>query len=277
MQILKRTFLHFTCLAGLTSMLAAALPAQAQGPSGEIRGTVTDPTGALIPSAQVVLTGPGGSSKSVTGGRDGNFQIAPVQPGSYTLVISATGFAATTLENIEVMAGKTVQEKITLQLPVEEQQVQVKEDTPGVSTSPDDNASSIVIKGKDLDALSDDPDELQSELTALAGPAAGPNGAQIFIDGFTGGQLPPKSSIREIRINQNPFSAQYDKLGYGRIEILTKPGTDKFHGSVFADGNTTDFNTRNPFATNIPPYHSEQFEGNIGGPITKKSSFYFDG
>ena len=93
-----------------------------------------------------------------------------------------------------------------------------------------------MIKGKDLDALSDDPDELQSELTALAGPSAGPNGGQIYIDGFTGGQLPPKSSIREIRINQNPFSAQYDKLGYGRIEILTKPGTDKFHGIVMMNG-----------------------------------------
>ena len=62
------------------------------------------------------------------------------------------------------------------------------------------------------------------------GPAAGPNGGQIYIDGFTGGQLPPKSSIREIRINQNPFSAEYDRLGYGRIEIFTKPGTDKIHG-----------------------------------------------
>ena len=106
-----------------------------------------------------------------------------------------------------------------------------------------------MIKGKDLEALSDDPDELQSELEALAGPSAGPNGGQIYIDGFTGGQLPPKSSIREIRVNQNPFSAQYDSLGYGRIEILTKPGTDKLHGQLFVSGNDSAFNTRNPFAT----------------------------
>ena len=72
----------------------------------------------------------------------------------------------------------------------------------------------------------------QTDLQALAGPSAGPNGGQIYIDGFTGGQLPPKSSIREIRINQNPFSAEYDKLGYGRIEIFTKPGTDKYHGQI---------------------------------------------
>ena len=115
-----------------------------------------------------------------------------------------------------------------------------------MDTSADNNASAIVIKGKDLDALSDDPDELQSELNALAGPSAGPNGGQIYIDGFSGGQLPPKSSIREIRINQNPFSAAYEKLGYGRIEILTKPGTDKFHGSVMVMGNDSAFNSMNP-------------------------------
>ena len=68
---------------------------------------------------------------------------------------------------------------------------------------------------------------------ALAGPAAGPGGGSIFIDGFSGGQLPSKESIREIRINANPFSPEYDKLGYGRIEIFTKPGTDKFHGTVY--------------------------------------------
>src|SRR5258708_34639041 len=99
----------------------------------------------------------------------------------------------------------------------------------------------VVLKGQDLEALSDDPDELQSELQALAGPSAGPNGGQIYIDGFTGGTLPPKSSIREIRINQNPFSAEYDKLGYGRIEILTKPGTDQYHRQLSLTANPSTF------------------------------------
>ena len=118
-------------------------------------------------------------------------------------------------------------------LQVAQQSVTVTDDSPTVSVEAGGNASAIVIKGKDLDALSDDPDELSNELPALAGPSAGPNGGQIYIDGFTGGQLPPKSAIREIRINQNPFSAEFDRLGYGRIEILTKPGTDKLHGAVF--------------------------------------------
>lgn len=270
----RRAFLRLTCFAVTLAALAVTNPARAEAQAGEIHGTVTDPTGALIPSAQIVLNGPNGASKSVTSAHDGTFQIAPVAPGSYSLVITAAGFAATTLDNVEVTAGKTIQQKITLQLPVEEQQVQVKEDTEGISTAADENASSIVIKGKDLDALSDDPDELQSELTALAGPAAGPNGAQIFIDGFTGGQLPPKSSIREIRINQNPFSAQYDKLGYGRIEILTKPGTDKFHGSVMIMGNDSSFNSLNPFVKEEPAYYTTFLNANAGGALGKKASWF---
>ena len=141
--------------------------------------------------------------------------------------------------------------------------------------SPENSASTIVLKGKDLDALSDDPDELQSELEALAGPSAGPNGGQIYVDGFTAGQLPPKSAIREIRINQNPFSAEYDKLGYGRIEIFTKPGTDQYHGQFLINGNSSAFNSLNPFVTETPGYYSEIFNGNVSGPISKSASFFF--
>ena len=156
-----------------------------------------------------------------------------------------------------------------------------------VSVDADSNASSTVLKGKDLDALSDDPDELSSELTALAGPAAGPNGGQIYVDGFTGGQLPPKSSIREIRINQNPFSAQYDRLGYGRVEVFTKPGTDKFHGQFNLQGITSALNSGNPLLNAFntpgqpkqtqPPYHTIFVLGNITGPLAKNASFTLSG
>ena len=134
-------------------------------------------------------------------------------------------------------------------------------------------------RAKDLDALSDDPDELSSELTALAGPAAGPNGGQIYVDGFTGGQLPPKSSIREIRVNQNPFSAEYDKLGFGRIEVFTKPGTDKPHGSLSIQGNDNALNTANPFigSAGQPPYYSFFVLGSVTGPLTKSSSYSIGG
>ncbi len=164
---------------------------------------------------------------------------------------------------------------------VQQEKVLVTDTTTQVDAGPTNNANTIVLQGKDLEALSDDPDELESELQALAGPSAGPNGGQIYIDGFTAGQLPPKASIREIRINQNPFSSEYDRLGYGRVEIFTKPGTDKLHGQFMISGNDSAFNGRNPFEilpanTAAPDYHSEQYSGNIGGAINKKASFFFN-
>jgi len=272
--MLKRTLLILSCVASFLLAFSLAVPAAAQSAAGEIRGVVTDPSGAVIASANIVLASSDGATTTATSGRDGGFHFPAVKPGTYTLVIEAKGFATTTLDSIEVEAGKLIQQSVKMELPVEQQQVEVKEDSIGVSTTPDNNASATVIKGKDLDALSDDPDELQNELTALAGPAAGPNGAQIYIDGFTGGQLPPKSSIREIRINQNPFSAQYDKLGYGRIEILTKPGTDKLHGNLMIMGNDSAFNSLNPFVSEEPSYYTTFMNGSIGGALGKKASWF---
>ncbi len=143
-----------------------------------------------------------------------------------------------------------------------------------MSVNPDENADALVVKGSDLDALSDDPDELQNELQALSGPAAGPNGGQIYIDGFAGGQIPPKSSIREIRVNQNPFSAEFDAIGYGRIEILTKPGSDKFSGHVSSVGNDSAWNTANPLVKEQPSYYLYFVSADVNGPLRKNASFF---
>ena len=91
---------------------------------------------------------------------------------------------------------------------------------------------------------------------------------------FSGGKLPPKSAIREIRINQNPYSAQYDTLGFGRIEIFTKPGTDKLHGEYWMQGNDSPWNAPNPFVTSQPPYHSYLFDGDLNGPLSKTASVF---
>ena len=167
--------------------------------------------------------------------------------GKYALTVVAQGFTLYENDNV-VIADQPLRLNVAMAIEVEAQKVQVSDTAPTVDVNPANNAGAIVISGKELEALPDDPDELLSDLQALAGPSAGPNGGQMYIDGFTAGQLPPKSSIREIRINQNPFSAEYDKLGYGRIEIFTKPGTDKYHGQFFVIGNDSAFNSKNPFA-----------------------------
>jgi hypothetical protein len=254
-------------------LMTGSLPAQTS--SGTLRGRVTDPTGAVIPQATVTVVGPTGRKTAITDGQ-GAYELKGLSPGTYTVDTSAKGFTISTKQNVAISPDQVQQFDIALDIKVEQEKIDVQEESATVSVNPSENASSIVIKGKDLEALSDDPDELQQELEALAGPSAGPNGGQIYIDGFTGGQLPPKSSIREIRINQNPFSAEYDKLGYGRIEIFTKPGTDKFHGQFMLMGNSSAFDALSPFAPNQPPFHTEQFEGSVSGPLSKKGSFFFN-
>jgi hypothetical protein len=243
-----------------------------QAAAGRLRGQITDPTGAVIPGASITVKNSSGLVVSATSDGAGSYDVKNLAPGKYTVSVTAKGFAPTKQE-IEVVAGQEKKADIALEILVKEESIDVQGDAAKVSTSSDNNASSVVISGKDLDALSDDPDELQSELQALAGPSAGPNGGQIYIDGFTGGQLPPKSSIREIRINQNPFSAQYDRMGFGRIEILTKPGTDKIHGQVFFNDNHSFFDALNPFAASEPDFSTQMISGNVGGPLGKKTSY----
>ncbi len=251
-------------------------PAFGQAASSTLRGQVTDPSGAVIPGATVTATSPTGQTNTAQTDGQGVYELNGLPPGKYAVSAVAKGFTISEPQRGEVIAGRATNLNIQLQILVEPERVTVEEQATTVDVSPSNNASMLIIQGKDLDALSDDPDELQSELEALAGPGAGPNGGQIYIDGFTGGQLPPKSSIREIRINQNPFSAEYDKLGYGRIEIFTKPGTGQVHGQLFVDGNDSSFNTLNPFVSQEPGYHSELFNGSLSGPITKKASFFFN-
>src|SRR5208282_1314526 len=248
----------------------------AQGPSGALKGQISDPSGATVPGARVAAVSSTGQVKVGVVHPDGSFEIPGLAPGAYTVRARAKGFAPFEQQNVEVAAGKTGKVDIALKIAEEVEKVEVTEETTKVSINPEENANSLVIKGEDLQALSDDPDELQSELEALAGPSAGPNGGQIYIDGFTAGQLPPKADILEIRINQNPFSAEYDKLGYGRIEITTRPGSSQFHGQLTENLNFSPFDTRNPFAVNEPGFHTDLFNGNVGGPLGKKVSFFFN-
>jgi hypothetical protein len=166
---------------------------------------------------------------------------------------------------------------LPLAIAIEQQEITVTGQNHGVGVNSDQTASATILKGSALDALSDDPTELQNELQALAGPAAGPNGGQIYIDGFAGGQIPPKSSILEVRVNQNPFSAEFDRIGYGRVEIITKPGSQKFQGSVNGYGDTSALNTANPLVTQQPSYYQYSIGGNLAGPISKNASYFFNG
>jgi hypothetical protein len=264
--------------AAFVVLLAIAFvqPVLAQTSTATLHGTVVDPSGAVVADVSVLATSADGQVLAATTGHDGTYEIKNLAPGAYKIQAIAKGFAIFEKLNVTVIAGQIQKFDIALVIEEQQQKVVVSSEGAHVDVSPENNAGAIVLSGKELDALSDDPDELQSDLQALAGPSAGPNGGQMYIDGFTAGQLPPKSSIREIRINQNPFSSEYDKLGYGRIEIFTKPGTDKFHGQVMVMGNSAAMNSRNPFLLpdDHPSYDRTMYNGSVGGPLSKKASFF---
>ncbi|MCX6594252.1 MAG: carboxypeptidase-like regulatory domain-containing protein [Acidobacteria bacterium] len=234
---------------------------------------MTDPSGSAIPGSTVTISGTG-LAKSVSTDEKGAYTFPGLAAGKFTFRIVSPGFA--NFERILNLGGtQPITFDAKLNLATEKQEITVTESIQ-VDLDPSRNVGALVLKAEDLQALSDNPEDLQSDLQALAGPAAGPNGGQIFIDGFSGGRLPPKESIREVRINSNPFSAEYDKIGFGRIEVFTKPGTDKFRGQAFFNFSDAVLNARNPYSTIRPPYQQKFFGGNISGPINKRSSFFVD-
>ena len=243
--------------------------------AGTVRGTVTDPSAAIVPGVTVQVSG-NGIARSAKSDGQGRYTLT-VPPGTYAVRADARGFVTFISPAVTVNAGAPAVVDIPLQIATEAQQVSVVDEAAGqLSTEASANVGALVLKNSDLDALPDDPDDLQSDLEALAGPAAGPSGAQFFVDGFSGGQLPPKSSIREIRINSNPFSSEFDRPGFGRIEIFTKPGTDSYHGSLFLNYGDRIFDTRNPFLATEPGYNSKMLGANVSGPVNKKASFFLD-
>ena len=276
-----------TCIYTLALLSLAAVSAFAQTPKparpspngGTVTGAVKDTTGAIIPGATVTLTGDDGNTQQAQTGQDGVYTFRAVAPGTYSVSAASKGLEQTGGVAVLVGTGQIARGDLTMKLAEVKQEVTVaEENTSQLSVQASQNVDALVFKGADLDALPDDPDDLQQDLQALAGPSAGPNGGEIFIDGFSSGRLPPKESIREIRINSNPFASEYDKLGFGRIEIFTKPGSDKFHGTAFYDISDGDWNARNPFITftPFPGFKDQRFGGNVSGPLGKHASFFID-
>ncbi|MEJ7624836.1 MAG: carboxypeptidase regulatory-like domain-containing protein [Pyrinomonadaceae bacterium] len=260
----------FFLTAFISILAASSVLAQS---SGSIGGSVTDSVGAVIVGATVTAVSAAGTPKQAITNSRGEYSFTGLAPGVYTIKAIATGFGL--YENKEVSATAGARNDLVIVLSAADLTESVEVGgINGVSNDAENNADATILTGKDIDALPDDPDELAAALQALAGASAGPGGGQIYIDGFTGGQLPSKESIREIRINSNPFSAEYERMGFGRIEILTRPGSDKFRGSVNGSFGDESLNSRNPFALNRAPTQQKRFGGNISGPIQKGKSSY---
>lgn len=271
MNFIKQTIGQSVALM-LVLVLSTVL-AFAQATTG-IRGQVTDELGGIIVGATVTLLDASGAQKTAVTNEEGVYVFNGLAPGKYSVSIAHTGFAPFVNNDVNLVAGRREQLDIKLSVTIEEQKVNVADDR-SLSTDSENNANAIVLKGRDLDVLPDDPDDLAAALTALAGPSAGPNGGQIYIDGFTGGRMPPKEAIREVRVSQNPFNAENDQVGFGRIDILTRPGFGKISGSAGFNFNDESLNSRNPFAPSRISFQQRLYNFTLSGPIQKKKSSFF--
>lgn len=249
--------------------------------AGVLQGRVMDPSGAVIPGATVrVQAQPAGSSRTVQSDGEGRYRVTGLPAGQYNINVEATGFQPTVQHAAITGSERVLSLDIHLTIATQSQQVVVQETASQLEISPQSNSSAVVVSGNELNALSNDPDELQNQITALAGPSVGPGGAEIYVNGLVGSDLPPKSAIREIRVNSNPFTAENDRLGYGRIDILTKPGASAFHGSASSEFNDSTMNTLSPFlsasAQKPPSYHTWLSNADLSGPLGHNASFFFD-
>ena len=261
------------CLRVAALLIGMQLAAQT---GTQLHGKVTDESGAVVPGAVVSATGADGRVHTAIAGGGGTYSITGLMPGTFTVQASSQSLA--TAQPVTVrLQGSVLTLDLVVKLSATNQQLTVRDSIqPTVGIESSNNASAMILRGEDLQALSDNPDDLQADLLALAGPSAGPSGGSIYIDGFSGGEIPPKEAIREIRINQDPFSPEYDKLGYGRIEIFTKPGANKYRGTVDYNLGTDRWNSRNPYAAVKAPLRLDEFEGGVSGPLNKRASFTLD-
>ena len=236
-----------------------------------LRGAVSDPSNALIPHAEVVLqsTASGAPAQTTHSAADGRYVFTGIRAGAYTVRATAPGFAPFESPVIHIVSAKPQTLDIRLQIETQQVQMDVSSESSD-ATDPNKNGSAVVLSGKALDDLPTEPSLLQQELQAISGG----DSPSIYVDGFSNGTIPPKNQIREIRINQNPYSARNDVgPGNGMIEIFTKPGTDKLHGDLILSGNDSALNTENPFTANQPAYYSTRVGADLSGPLRKKASY----
>jgi hypothetical protein len=257
-------------------LLTCAHASLAAQPGGAVAGRVTDPAGAVVVGANLTLSGAAGASRRAASDAEGRYAFAGLAPGAYTLRVEARGFQTFEAAVFEVVAGGRRELDVRLAVALERQEVTVGEE-PALGVEPGDNRSALRFDETDLDALPEDPQDLAAALQSLAGAPAGPSGGQILVDGFenTGEPLPPRGSIREVRVNQNPFSAENDRIGFGQIQIFTRAGTEKLRGQLFFNFNDEALNARNPFAPSRAAYQMRNAGGSLSGTLVPRRASFF--
>jgi Carboxypeptidase regulatory-like domain len=250
-------------------VLGCMVPPLMAQTAAEVHGVVTDETGGVIVGASVTLTGERGANTATTTGPDGRYRLVAERPGKGTVTIEAKGFARST-RTVSLTDAESTPLDIILRVAINER-VDVRSGLVGVSLDSAQNLSGIRLSGRQLEALPDDPESLLHALRLLAATTGTrPDLVMFYVDGLPLTQrVPPKDIIQSVRINANPFSAEFAEPGASRVEILTKPASGHYHGNGRIDFNDARLNSRNLFEPTRARYQTRTYEGYIGGPIVR--------
>ncbi len=274
-RIMSKSLWFFSLVVWACSL---SLSAQTSSGGSTLRGLVEDELGGILPGAKVTIVLPGGKTRVVTTAADGTFSIPNVNAGVYNFFVQIQGFQPFVVSDLKMPHEEAL--TVTLVPASVEEATDIVAEAAGVSVEPDQNLTATVLGEDFIKDLPNNEDDLRDVLQALAGPGAGAgsggqSGAEIMVNGFRGGRLPPKEAIMRITINQNPYSAEFSQPGFGRIEIMTKPGNDNWRGSINTSFRNSALDARNAFALTKPDMNQQQFGFNLSGPLIKKKMSFF--
>lgn len=238
----------------------------------ELRGTITAETGAGVAGASLGLSGTVHGYSTVSDNQ-GRFRFVGLAPGRYSLTVAANGFGRLN-EQVDLSSQRADSIKIMLKT-FTSKKVEVTPTQPGTKTEPDNNLSSIVLAGKDLQALPDDPGGMIEEPLHKACPSCNPDEVALQINGFSddGSGKPHRASSKAatqmIRIGANATAAEFQEQGRVRVDVTTKPGSEDFHGQAAVRFNDESLNARNAMAPTRAPLQIRNYSGYLTGPVLR--------
>ncbi|HEX5081286.1 MAG TPA: carboxypeptidase regulatory-like domain-containing protein [Blastocatellia bacterium] len=248
--------------------IALALTGAALAQNSTLRGKVLDERGDAIPEAEITLSGKDGKERRGKSDILGDFSIPNVPPGIYTLTSSYKGFQTQTITDLKAPYSGVLQ--VRMAIAAVEVVTDVSANNSAVSTEPDQNMNAITLSEQEIANLPDNEDDLRDFLNAMAGGGVNGEGANILVDGFSGGRLPPREAISRIVFSQNIYSAEYSNPGFGRVEIISKPGYGDWRGSGSFGYRNAALDARNAFAIRKPDLTQQRYDFFMGGPLLKK-------
>jgi hypothetical protein len=285
------------------------MTARAQQNTAEIVGTVTDSSGAVVPTVQVVIENMGTGVHRSIQTQDGSYAFTLLQIGKYAVHVSAAGFKTSDVPAFDLDAGERRRIDVTLQVGAQSESVQVSANVEAqletdnstiTQTISEQNIQNLPMNGLNYVVLAQDltaganqglpgqinsgqrPDDrrVTSEISANGQfPSANNN----LIDGMDNneriigglGVRPSTEALEDLRVETSIYSADISRAAGAVINMITKAGTNKFHGSAYEYIRNDDLDARNYFALTQPELRQNQFGGSVGGPILKSKAFFF--